>query len=112
MNVFRERNATRLWILGMEFKVPNPAGDPITQFHPTRAVVIQMVSLEMPEVAITRLSEMQEIVSPLFADIALHETRQQARQGVNGKQETQRRGDHKERQDILQLAADLPAVKR
>jgi hypothetical protein len=59
----------------MEYKVPNPAGDPVAPFHPARAVMIQMISLEMPEVAIARLSEMQEIVEPLFADIALHDTR-------------------------------------
>jgi len=59
----------------MEYNVPNSAGDPVTLFHPARAVMIQMVSLEMPEVAIASLSEMQEIVEPLFANIALHDTR-------------------------------------
>jgi len=37
-----------------------------------------MVSLEMPEEANPRLSEMQEIMEPLFANIALHDTRKQA----------------------------------
>jgi hypothetical protein len=74
--------------------------------------MIQMVSLEMPEVAIPGLSEMKEIMEPLFADITLHDTREQARQSDHGKQETQGRGDPKERQDIFQLAADVPAVKR
>jgi hypothetical protein len=96
----------------MEYKVPNPAGDPVTLFHPAGAVMIQMVPLEMPEVAIAKRSEMQEIVEPLFADIALHDTRKQGGQGIYGEQETQGRGHGKERQDILQLTTDMPAVKR
>ena len=73
--------------------------------------MIQMVALEMPEEAIAKLSEMQEIMCPLLTDIALNDTRKQGGQGVYGKQETQRCGHEKERQDILQLAADVPAVK-
>jgi hypothetical protein len=96
----------------MEYKVPNPAGDPVTLFHPARAVMIQMISLEMPEVAIARLSEMQEVVEPFFADIALHDTRKQGGQSIYGEQETQGRGHGKERQDIPQLTTDVPAVKR
>jgi hypothetical protein len=96
----------------MEYDVPDPAGDSVTLFHPARAVVVQVISLEMPEEAIVRLSEMQEVVGPLFSDVALHDTRKQGWEGVHGKQKTARRGHQKERQDILQLAADVPAVKR
>ena len=59
----------------MEYDVPDPAGDPVTIFDAARAVVVQVISLEMPEEAIARLSEMQEIVGPLFCDITLHHTR-------------------------------------
>src|SRR5260370_38537149 len=96
----------------MEYKVPNSAGDPVTLFHPARAVMIQMVPLEMLEVAIARRSEMQEIVEPLFADIALHNARKEGGQGIYGEQETQGSGHGKERQDIPQLTTDVPAVKR
>src|SRR5467141_1411466 len=96
----------------MEYKVPNPAGDPVAHFHSTGAVMIQMVLLEMAEVAITKLSEVQEIMEPLFTDIALDDSRKQGGQGIYGEQETQGRGHRKERQDILQLTADVPAVKR
>lgn len=58
----------------MEDDVPNPAGDPVTLVHSARAVMIQMVPLEMAEIAITKLSEMQEIMEPFFADVALHDT--------------------------------------
>src|SRR5713226_4598883 len=73
--------------------------------------MVQVISLEMPEIAIAKLSEMHEIVEPLFADVALHDTRKQDGQCMRGEQETQGRGHCKERQDILQLATDVPAVK-
>jgi len=71
-----------------------------------------MVPLKMPEVVIARLSEMQEIVEPLFADIALHNARKQGGQGIYGEQKTQGRRHCKERQDIPQLTTNMPAVKR
>jgi hypothetical protein len=74
----------------MEYKIPNATSNPVAQFHPAGAVMVQMVPLVMAEVGIARPSEVQEIVEPFFADIALHHARKQARQGVNGRQETQR----------------------
>jgi len=71
-----------------------------------------MVPLKMPEVVIARLSEMQKIVEPLFADIALHNARKQGGQGIYGEQKTQGRRHCKERQDIPQLPTNMPAVKR
>jgi hypothetical protein len=53
--------------------------------------MIQMIALEMPEVAIAGLSEMQEIVEPFFADIALHDTGEQGRERVNRKEKAERR---------------------
>jgi hypothetical protein len=96
----------------MEYNVPSATGDAVTEFCSAGAVMIEMIALEMPEVGITRLSKMQEIMEPLFADIALHDTRKQGGKRVNGKEETERRGYCKERQNILQLATDVPAVKR
>jgi len=96
----------------MEYEVPDPAGDSVTLFHPARAVVVQVISLEMSEEAIARLSEMQEIVGPLFSDITLHDTCKQGWEGVHGKQETEGRGYEKERQYIFQLATNMQAVKR
>ena len=96
----------------MEYDVPDPAGDPITIFYAARAVMVQVISLEMSEVAISKLSEVQEIVQPLFSNIALHNACKQSREGVHGKQETEWRGYEKEGQDIFELTANMPAVKR
>ena len=74
--------------------------------------MVKMIPLEMPEEAIAELSEMQEIVSPLFNHVALHDTRQQRGKRVCGKQTTEQRRRDKQRQNIFQFAADVPAVKR
>src|SRR3989440_4573544 len=96
----------------MEYDVPDPAGDPVTIFYAARAVMVQVISLEMSEVAISKLSEVQEIVQPLFSNIALHNACKQSREGVHGKQETEWRGYEKDGQDIFELTANMPAVKR
>jgi hypothetical protein len=106
-----ERLANWPWIPGVEESIPNPAADSIAQFYSAGAVVVQMISFQMPEERNPGLSEMQEIMKPLFADIALDDTGEQGGQGVHRKQETERCGHKEERQDILQLAADVPAVK-
>jgi len=95
----------------MEYNIPNPAGDSVAHFYSARAVMVQMISLEMPEEAIARLSEMQEIMEPLFTDIALHDTAKQGGESVHRKQETERCSHKEERQDILQLTANVPTVK-
>src|SRR5258708_6971605 len=99
-------------IPGLEYNIPNPAADSVAHFYSTGTMMIQMISLEITEERNPGLSEVQEIVEPLFPDIALYNTREQARQGVNRKQETQGRGHRKERQDIPQLTTDMPTVKR
>lgn len=45
-------------------------------------MVVQMIPLDMPEEAIAGLPEMQEVVRPLFTDIALHDARQKGRERV------------------------------
>lgn len=74
--------------------------------------MIQVISLKAAEEAVSGLSKMQEIVCPLFADVALYDTREQNWESVHGKQETEGCGHEKERKDVLQLTADVPAVKR
>jgi hypothetical protein len=75
-------------------------------------VVVQVISLEMSEVAISKLSEVQEIVQPLFSNIALHHASKQSREGIHGKQKTEWRGYEKEGQDIFEFTTNMPAVKR
>src|SRR5258708_12554869 len=66
----------------------------------------------MSEVAISKLSEVQEIVEPLFSNIALHHASKQSREGIHGKQKTEWRGYEKEGQDIFEFTTNMPAVKR
>src|SRR5260370_39965953 len=94
----------------MEYDVPDPAGDPVTIFYAARAVMVQVISLEMSEVAISKLSEVQEIVQPLFANIALHDACKQSSEGVHVKQETEWRGYVNKGQDNFYLSTIHTAV--
>src|SRR2546425_10523679 len=96
----------------MEYDVPDRAGDPVTIFHAARAVMEQVISLEMSEVAISKLSEVQEIVQPLFSNITLHHACKQSRERVHEKQETEWRGYAKEGQDIFELTTTMQAATR
>ena len=73
-------------------KVPSPAADRVSLFHTSRAELVQVKSLEMSEVAILKLSEVQEMLEPLFSNITLHHTRKQGRERVLRKQKTEWRG--------------------
>jgi len=96
----------------MENNIPKTAGDSVAHFYSTGTMMIQMISLEITEEGNPGLAEMQEIVEPLFPDIALNDTRKQGRESINRKEEAEGRGHCEERQDILQFTADVPAVKR
>src|SRR5260370_40921900 len=54
---------------------------------------------------------MQCVVQPLFGDIALHDAREQDWRGVNRKEKTGRGCEKKQRQNIFQLAADVPSIE-
>ena len=56
----------------MEHAVPNPASDSVAVFRPARTMMAKVISLETPEEAIAKLSEMHEIAGPRFANTALH----------------------------------------
>lgn len=61
----------------MEHAVQYPASDPVAVFHPALAMMVKVTSPEIPEEAIARLSEMQEIVRPCFTNKALHDAREE-----------------------------------
>src|SRR5260370_36631565 len=105
--LFEEQLADRPWIPSVEYNIPKPAGDSVAHFDSAGAVMVQVGSLEMPEEPKPRLSEMQVIMEPLFADIALDDTRKQGGATENGKAEAKRLGHKKEREDSLQLPADV-----
>ena len=95
----------------MEHVVANPAGDPVTFLHAAHAVMTKMISFDVPEQTIAKLSEMEEVAGPFPTDTALDDTREQRGERGHGKEETEGHGHEKQRQDILQLATDVPSVK-
>src|ERR1700731_3781454 len=54
---------------------------------------------------------MQRVVQPFFGDIALYDAGEQDGRGVKRKEKTSRGGEKKQRQNIFQLAADVPSIE-
>src|ERR1700730_10532792 len=54
---------------------------------------------------------MQRVVQPFFGDIALYDAGEQDGRGVKRKEKTSRGSEKKQRQNIFQLTADVPAVE-
>src|SRR5258708_19806861 len=54
---------------------------------------------------------MQGVVQPLFGDVALYDAGEQDGRGANREEKTGRGGEKKQRQNIFQLAADVPSVE-
>jgi hypothetical protein len=54
---------------------------------------------------------MQRIVQPLFANVALYDTGEYDRRGIDGKQKADRHRNEKQRQNVLQLTADVASIE-
>src|SRR5260370_25191958 len=54
---------------------------------------------------------MQRIVQPLFANVALYDPGEHDGRGIDGKQKTDGRCNHKQRQNVLHLTADVPSIE-
>src|ERR1700724_1976522 len=54
---------------------------------------------------------MQRIVQPLFATVALHDTDEHDRHGIDRKQKADGRCHEKQRQNVLELTADVPSIE-
>jgi len=59
--------------------------------------MIKVTSLQPQQVTISGFTEMEKVVEPLLADVALHNACEEYGQRVYGKEETQGRGHRKER---------------
>lgn len=95
---------------GLEDNIPEPAGDPVSALHSSRAVVIEMVAFDVPEVGVTKVIEVYAVMNPLFGQIALNDTGEQHRRCVKGKDKAQGCGDHKERKQVCYHPVDVQAI--
>src|SRR5260370_19991435 len=55
---------------------------------------------------------MQRVVQPLFADVALYDAGEYDGRGIDGKQKANGCGNEKQRQNVLELAADMHSIER
>ena len=73
--------------------------------------MVQVIFLDAPKERESGIREVQRVVQPFFADIALYNPGEQDGQRVNRKEEADRDGDEKQRQNVFQFTADVPAVE-
>src|ERR1700723_86765 len=95
----------------IEYAIPESRGDAIAFVDPAGTVMVQVVFLQAPEQGKSGIREMQGVVQPLFRDVALHNAGEHHGRGVNGKQKAGWGRNEKERQNVLQFAANVAAIK-
>src|SRR5260370_1335945 len=69
----------------IEHAVPETGGDAVALVDPTRAVVVQVIFLHPAEGGEPGVREVQRVMQPFFADVALYHTGQHDGRGVDGK---------------------------
>jgi hypothetical protein len=111
ISVLAQRSAHRFRESSIEHAVPEPSGDAKALVDPTGAVVVQVISLHPPEEGESGIRKMQRVVQPLFADVALYHTSQYDGRGIDGKQKADGSGNEKQRQNVLQFAADVTSIE-
>jgi hypothetical protein len=72
--------------------------------------MIEMVLLDVLEVATAEVIEVHRVVDPLLNDIGLRKSSQQHRQAEYGKQKTRGSGHSKQRQQVSYLAVDVLSI--
>src|SRR5258708_20072472 len=111
ISVLAQRSAHRFRESSIEHAVPEPSGNPKALVDPPRAVVVQVIFLHPPKQGEPGIRKMQRVVQPLFADVALYHTGEYGLRAVDGKQKTDRSRNEKQRQNVLQLTADVVSVE-
>ena len=85
----------------VEHAVPETCGDAIALVDPTGAVMVQVVFLHPSKEREAGMREVQRVVQPLFAGIALYCAGEHGRRGINGKQKADGSCDKKQRQNVF-----------
>src|SRR5258706_1747079 len=111
ISVLAQGSAHRFREASIEHAVPETSADAIALVDPTGAVVVQVIFLHPPKEGEPGIRKMQRIVKPLFADVALYDTGEYDGRCIDGKQKAGGRGNEKQRQNILQLTADVPSIE-
>src|SRR5882762_10331704 len=95
----------------IEHAVPETGGDAEASVDPTGTVVVQVIFLHPPKEGELGIRKVQRVVQPFFVDVALDDAGEQDGRGVDRKQKAGRRSDKKQRQNVLQFAADVHSVE-
>src|SRR5258708_639128 len=111
ISVLAQGAAHRLRESRIEYTVPERSGDTVAFVDPTGAVVVQVVFLQPPKEGEPGIREVQRVVQPFFARVALYDTSEHDGRGIDWKQKADGRRNKKQRQNVLQFTADVPSIK-
>src|SRR6266496_2004237 len=90
--------------------VPEAVRQPVGDVHPLRAVVVQVMPLDVAEVPATEAVEVHGVVDPLLDDVGLHEPGQERAQGKDGQEEAHEGQGPEEGKGVRHRAVDVVAV--
>src|SRR5438876_5229552 len=92
--------------------VPETVCEAIARILAQRAVMVEVVALDVAEIGIAEIVKVAGMMDPLFERVTFDDARNQGRQRVNRRKKTERRHREKQRQQVFQLAIDMVAVER
>src|SRR6266851_1653528 len=101
ISVLAQGAAHRFRESGIENAVPEACGDAIAFVDPTGAVMVQVVFLHPSKEGEPGIREVQRVVQPLFAGIALYCAGEHDGRRINGKQKADGSCDKKQRQNVF-----------
>src|SRR5437867_4458924 len=90
--------------------VPEAVRQPVGDVHPLRAVVVQVMPLDVAEVPSTEAVEVHGVVHPLLDDVRLHEPGQEGAQGLDGQEEAHEGQGPEEGEGVRHRAVDVIPV--
>src|SRR5947209_16181162 len=96
----------------LKYHIPHPARKPEALLHSRRSVMIEMVLLHVAKIWAAEVVEVYGVMNPLFDGIALDNTCQKHRSGVERKEHADGESECKQWQKVVQLCADVHSIVR
>src|SRR6266852_5513081 len=111
ISVFAQGAAHGFRESSIEHAVPETGGDAVASVDPTGTVVVQVIFFHPPKEGEPGIRKVQRVVQPFFADVALYDIGEHNGRSIDWKQKADGRCNEKQRQNVLQLTADVPSIE-
>ena len=98
ISVLAQRSAHSFRESRIKYAVPETSGDAIALVNPAGTVVVQVILLHPSKKEEPGIGEVQRVMQPLFAGVALYRAGEYDRRGIDRKQKAEGRCNKKQRQ--------------